>query len=367
MAQMFADGFESNDYSAWTGTTVTGTATLAVASAAALVGSRGSRSTYSTAGDNNWEAKATKSFTPPVTGRLFAQTAVRLTSVVGVGYSAMGSKAVLAVRAQDGQEQAWFSLRTGGLRFSYRSRSGSLVAVNSSIPLSTGTVAFLRIMVDRSGTSPVIQGWISGNGIDWMDVGAAADGSVGAQGVGKNSGQVEVGVVHIANFEPGSYTIDHDDIVVQDSLGVTDWRIVSNLVQPVHFVSMVSLDRSSTSNVAYRLSASAQGSHDAVAAPSHQFALRSAVTSLREAFAQASQPLTLTQATATSTDHQAETATDFEMWMAMSGNKDWHQTVDVDFLMRSKHHAVMGEIEAPVTVRVSDRAWGSVAVMDSEA
>jgi hypothetical protein len=367
VSQLFADGFEAGNYSAWTSTTVTGTATLAVSAAAALTGTRGSRSTYSTAGDNNYEAKATRVFTPPTTGRLFAIASVRLTTVAAVGYGVVGSKAVMAVRAQDGQEQAWFSLRDGGLRFSYRSRSGSVVAVNSSIPLNTATTAFLRILIDRTGVSPMVQGWISTNGIDWMDVGAATDASAGTQGIAKPSGQLDVGVVHIANFEPGNYTIDCDGVQILDSLDVTDWRILSALVQPVAFAHGVSVERGSTAAVTARLSASAQGARDALAAPYASFDLRTASTSLREALTTSSETVSIRQDNGATVDRRAMLDTDFGLVSDMSGTKDWQQHVETDFALRATQHARMGEIVQPVMVSVSDRDWGTVSVMDSEA
>lgn len=369
MAELFANGFEEGNYSAWTAALSTGggATTLAVAPSAALVGSQGSRSSYNTAGDNGYEAKASKTFSPPTTARLFAQTALRLTSVSAVGYSAAGSKAVLAVRAQDGQEQAWFSIRTGGVRFSYRSKSGAIVAVNSSIALSAGTIAHLRIMVDRAGVNPVIQGWISGNGTDWMDIGNATDVSLGSQGVGKASGQIEVGIIHISNFEPGSYTIDHDGILVQDSLGATDWQVLSNLVQPVRFNSMTNVDRQGVTATVSRLSTSSQGTRNALSAPEWHIAMRSALSCLREALTVASEPLTMLEATNILVNRLADTKTAYALIYEMAGNKDWQQASELEWSLRTKHHAVMGEIEPPVTVRVSDRAWGEVSLMDSEA
>jgi hypothetical protein len=367
VSQLFADGFESGNYSAWTGTTQTGTTTLSVDPVAALTGSQGSRSTHSTAGDNNYEAKATKVFTPPPTARLFALAAVRLTSVIGVGYSVAGSKAVLAVRAQDGQEQAWFSLRTGGLRFSYRAGNGSIIAINSSIPLSTGTVAFLRILIDRAGLRPIVQGWISANGIDWLDVGSATDVSIGTQGVAKASGQIDVGIVHISNFEPGNYTIDCDGVQILDSLTTTDWQVLSNLVQPIRIVHASSVDRRATTIQRSSVSVAAQGVRNAVSDPTYQMALRTALTGRREALTTSSELVKITQDGRASVDRRAASVVGFGLDGTTDGNKDWQQAFDLDFGLGTNQHARMGEIVQPVTVRVSDRTWGEVSVMDSEA
>jgi len=367
VSQLFADGFEGGNYTAWTGTTTSGTATLAVASAAALAGSQGSRSTYSTAGDNNWEAKATRTFTPPVTARLFAVAAVRLTSVVGVGYSAVGSKAVMAIRASDGQEQAWFSIRSGGLRFSYRARNGTINSINSLITLNVNTIAYLRILVDRAGSNPIVQGWISGNGIDWMDVGSVTDASSGTQGIAKPSGQLDVGIVHITNFEPGNYTVDVDAAQILDSLSVTDWQVQSNLVQPVAFVHATSIDRRTVAAKSLTLPASLQGARNVSVVSEQAFVPRMALSTLREALTTSSQAIGVDLSTDVEIDHQSDVDSDFALVSQMLGNKDWQQDVSTDFGFHAAQHARSGEIPQPVTVLLSDRAWGEVSVVDSEA
>lgn len=368
MADLFTDGFEGGDYGNWSSSSATGSGTsIAVSHPAALTGTFGSRATHNyTTADQNYEAKISKTVSPPVTAVMVASTKIRLTTVTAVGYGAMGSKAVLVVKAQDGQEQAWFSIRSGGLRFSYRAKNGSVVSINSNVPLTVGTVAYLRIMVDRAGLSPLIEGWISTNGTDWSSVGSASDVSSGSQGVGKISGQIEAGIVHISNFETGNYVIDHDEIRVADALGVVDWRVISNLTQPLRFAADSVVSRTGTTNLAMRLSTALQGRKTAVALSEQVFRVSPAFSASREALAPSSSTFHLTEATNPSVDRRSTSRTVLPLEFEPVGEKDWRSHSDAEFALITRLDAVDGEIKPAAVVRVSTRAWGSVSVMDTE-
>jgi hypothetical protein len=226
-SQLFADGFEAGSYAAggWDGTTVTGAGQSAALSAAALRnGTAGSRSVLDSVTDQNYEAKAYKLIPETPNGRVYLDCWVRLTAVLAVGFGVNGSKSILTLRAADGQPQLWLSMRSGGVRASYMARNGSTVSLNSTIAMTTGTWYRYRLLVDRSATLPVVRVWRSTDGTTWTDLGSATDGTSGTNGVGGRTGIADVGIAHIANFEPGRYTVDYDDVDLRHSLGAgTDW------------------------------------------------------------------------------------------------------------------------------------------------
>lgn len=224
MSLLFGDGFESADYGAWSGLSAIGTGVgLGVEAGAALLGSYGSRASINYVGDLGNEVRAYKSFANPLTEQIYAISALRFTSMTAVGYGAVGSKSVLTIRATDGTPQVWLSVRSGGVRLSYRNRFGNDISINSNIPLTLNQWTRFMLLLDRSGVDPVVAGFTSTDGTTWSLIGSATDSSVGTLGTAKTPGYVDVGISHIANFEGGSYTVEHDVVEIRDALGATVW------------------------------------------------------------------------------------------------------------------------------------------------
>lgn len=368
MTQLFADGFESASYAAWTSTVLSGSGTaLAISFAASIQGTYGSRSTHNhTASDQSFEAKVSKTFTPPTTGVAFAQALVRM-SVVSVGYSVAGSKAVLALRAADGTPQAWFSIRSGGLRFSYRSRSGATVSVNSNIPVTGGTPIWLRLMVDRSGVNPVVEGWTSIDGVIWTSVGAAGDGTSGTNGVGKPTAVLDTGVVHISNAETGNYYVDVDSVSVSDSIGETNWQVLSNLTQPITFTTLSRAEFQSASEMALVLSATNLGLRNDLGVSEAAFALSVAHSAAMEHLATIRSVLDIVQATEIVLEGSSESALLFALVADHLAYEEWRVTTVTDFSLRAeRQHSIIGSPERPVRVVVTVAPWGRLAISHEE-
>lgn len=225
---LFSDGFEAG-YGAWASTVVTGTGTsLAAVAGAARTGAQGSRAVHAfIASDQNFEAKAVASIPPTPNAKAYVLAWVRLQSVAAVGYGAVGSKALLALRAADGQPLVWLSLRSGGVRLSYMNRAGAAVSINSNVILTAGQWYRLLLMHDRGGTYPLVEGALSVDGISWTSMGSAVDAGPGSQGISKAPAFADVGISHIANYETGTYTIDYDDVELRHSLGATtSWTLM---------------------------------------------------------------------------------------------------------------------------------------------
>ena len=234
--QLFSSGFESPAYvsDGWDSVVETGpNQTLRTAPQASRSGTRGSRATMnSTGAEQNHEAKVVKLIPDTPNQKAYAQAWVRLVSITQVGFGAAGSKSVLTLRAVDGQPLVWLSLRSGGVRLSYMQRNNNVATINSFVPIAIGSWYGFRLLLDRSGFRPYIEGWITTDGVTWTTLGSMVGLDTGAGGVAKRPGSVDVGIAHITNFENGVYTIDHDDVEIGHSLGTgTDWS--SMFVTPI--------------------------------------------------------------------------------------------------------------------------------------
>lgn len=243
---LFSDDFESGTLSAWDAATISGPGQNVAASVtAARQGSYGLLAMHNQTGsDQPYEAKVSEAIPDTENQRVYLHAWVRLANVLSVGYGANGSKAVLALKASDGQPLLWLSVRAGGLLLSYMSKAGVITSLNPNVVMPPGVWRRFRLVIDRAGIYPLVQGFISTDGTTWTLLGAAIDQSTGLSGIWKYPARVEAGVVHIANFEQGRYNVHVDEVEARHSLGnVTEWATLFDVQIPTYSASRGAVNR----------------------------------------------------------------------------------------------------------------------------
>lgn len=370
MTLLFSEGLESGNIDAFSHVADTGGAatTISAEAAAAISGVYGLRAVHNfTTGDQNYEARAGKSFAPPTTGRLVVDVTIRLTVVNSVGYGVVGSKAVVMVRATDDQEQLFLTIKSGGLRLGYRQRSGAVVSLNSDIPVAVNTPVRFRLMVDRTGSRPYVECWRQNEGEStWTSVGAATDPTSGNLGVQKASGRVDFGVIHVANFERGNYTIDFDDISVRDSISTTEWLTSNSIATRINVVPSGAVDYRGLAEAVLRALVAPTGLVTLEALPDTRTALTSAVDALSDAVADVRAPFRFDAAGVSDVDRLAASAHVYQLTTASVGSAEYRASLAQAYALLVKIHAVQGEILPPVRIVVADAAYGSSTASDDD-
>jgi len=156
MTQIFSDGYESGDFTEFTGTTTDGTSTLEVVEAAAHAGTYGQHSAGT--GGTSHKAIAYKTFTIPESDVVYAQCYLRLNSSSG-GYGA-----ALTLRREDPLYKEIVLLYWNGGTWALRCRNkdGSDDTVALDPDLSTETWYKIGLLYDWSGVNPVARIYVDG-------------------------------------------------------------------------------------------------------------------------------------------------------------------------------------------------------------
>jgi hypothetical protein len=157
---LFADGFETGDFSQWT-TSVLGPAAgsvKAVIPSAAYTGAFGARLSNGVGGKVSNGSSVSKTFSAPANQVVSAQTRIYLSSLAGTGTlrllqlrDSVSGQAVVRVRTVNGVAQLLLVRR-----------DRTQVATNFATPLTSGSWHLVELMYDWSGAQPVGQVWVDG-------------------------------------------------------------------------------------------------------------------------------------------------------------------------------------------------------------
>lgn len=224
---IFADGFETGNYSNWTSTAADTGYTLATVTGSVKNGSYGSHSTFNnTTSDDCGNGKAQKNFAASTTNYARAESWVRFTSFSSYGYGIPGSRGPLTLRYQDdGPYVTVAAVITGTRRIqlAYRAKNsqpyiGSLTVVNGFLTMTLNTWYRLRLEHDNRGANPVLTFSYSTDGVNFTQASTATDTTAGSYGVANMPMRIDAGVVMNINCERGNYAFDHDDVAVYNAV-----------------------------------------------------------------------------------------------------------------------------------------------------
>ncbi len=215
---LFSDGFESNDFSAWDATSTFGSGSQFTGASYKKNGTYGALfHAACTVTDCMDESYAQDNFTfSTTTNKVYLHTWVNISSTIASGYEVAGSKALLAIFSASG-EQAWLIIGagpTGGpsLRLAYQTKSGTNTLTGSEITLTEGSWYQVTLMIDKSGTNPVVEWWLDGT-----SQASVTDTSSGTSGLANTPSIARFGIVQIVNWETIGDDIFFDDAGVYDS------------------------------------------------------------------------------------------------------------------------------------------------------
>jgi hypothetical protein len=223
-AEIFSDGFESGDSSAWDGGGTSSYASSTVGGGYAKNGSYGAQFAVnynSTA--YNYYAYVQDQFSVPGTNQVWLKAWVNFPgfSWDASGYGIVGQHAAMMLRDttisanRADQTVAWLGIDQDAvsgdptLHSFVRQRNGSTRSVGNEITLDPDTWYEIVLKYDWSGTYPVIE-WF----LDGVSQASYTDTSAGSA---LQPNRAEFGIVDNVNFEPGYYTIWMDDCGVYDS------------------------------------------------------------------------------------------------------------------------------------------------------
>jgi hypothetical protein len=216
MAEIFNDGFESDDFSAWDGGGEGTGGTRTTATGSALTGTYGADFDYAkTDGDGPGFGNVFDDFTNPGSGIVFLKAQIKTTRSTSGGYGIVGSKAAMAIYSGTNR-MVWLALRVSGgalqVRGTYRTRGGTDTFFGDWVTIPTST-SEIKIFIDKSGADPN-GGWF----LDDVSQGTFEDTSgTGSDGIGRTPSRAYYGVTHVLNWEQGNYAFDMDECGVYDA------------------------------------------------------------------------------------------------------------------------------------------------------
>jgi hypothetical protein len=154
MAQIFADTFETGDFSAWSWTTVNGTgASLTVAGAAARAGSYGMIAEGLTGGQN-WNAYPVRTITPPASNVIHARFWLNIQTVTAGGglrifrFNGSGLFNLFRIADYYGSWNAYLRRKDGDTE---------TISISGGIP--TAQWVKFDVLYDVSGANPNLKVW----------------------------------------------------------------------------------------------------------------------------------------------------------------------------------------------------------------
>ncbi|MCA9379370.1 DUF2341 domain-containing protein [Candidatus Dojkabacteria bacterium] len=215
---LFSDGFESNDFSAWDSTTQTGSSTISTGAGYKYSGTYGMLYSGTCASDCQDNAYVRDNFTFPTNNKVYLTTRVYFDTQSNWGYGTPESKAIMTIDGAS-TNMAWLIVGKATanhpfLRLAYKAKNGTNTFSGSEVVLDLDTWYDITIMIDKSGSNPIVQWWLDGSSQS-----SSTDTSSGSSGLAATPTNAKTGLVQRVNWEPIGTDMWFDDITVADGIG----------------------------------------------------------------------------------------------------------------------------------------------------
>jgi len=164
--KVFFDDYETGNHNNWTGTTVSGTGSLAeVLSTNPYAGTYAGHYYRTSASDLGNQALAYRDFTAPAGNIVWAKGYFRFDSIPSSTYSTVNNVLSLSTTNLDQTKARFNAYNSNVLRCNYLNKDGTWYGSTWGTSLTTGSYYALKIKFDRSGANPVITWYVNGSQI----------------------------------------------------------------------------------------------------------------------------------------------------------------------------------------------------------
>lgn len=216
---LFSDSFESGNLNSMTGTAVSQTGSALEANTSSeRTGTYGMQSVVNNSTDTSGEAAAYKDFTFPGTNKVVLEFDFNWNSFTRSGYNIAGSKAVAGIFSGT-DRMAWLSVQGNRqLKLGYRSENGTDTISGNAYTFTQNTWYKVKLLVDKSGSDPVVTWWVDDlGGSGYSQQATATDSTSGSDGLARTPSRAYFGAKQILNWEQMGYTLFYDNVGIFDT------------------------------------------------------------------------------------------------------------------------------------------------------